>query len=319
MNKIPLKTLVGYRLMYAVCWAVGRLPMWLLYYPFADFIYLIIYKLARYRLSVVRENLANAFPEKSHAERREIERKYYHNLAEYFVDAIAIASATKKERLKRCPWPDENRKKVIEQAAGRNWIAFFAHYGSWELMSTYGLYTDSASMVSAYQPIRNSVLDLYYIKARNIPPRVNSVPIQEILRYYMTHKNGIDGSPLSVTLIADQSPHVDAQSWWIKFLNQPTVFFHGGEKIARKFGIPVFFIHIKKLRRGYWTQDFEMIWDGTSPTSDHEITNKYARLLEAEIRRAPELWLWSHRRWKNKPWGNWARDYNAEHGTNYPE
>ena len=46
---------------------------------------------------------------------------------------------------------------------------------------------------------------------------------------------------------------------------------------------------------------------------DYEITNLYAAALEEQIREQPELWLWSHKRWKRtyEEWlrvsENWAR------------
>jgi KDO2-lipid IV(A) lauroyltransferase len=265
-------------------------------------------------VGIVRTNLANSFPEKSEEERRAIERDYYRNLSEYFVDAVDIASITKKGIMKRCVWPDENRIALNRQTGKRNWITMLGHYGSWELMSTFGFYRDSAAMVSAYHPVENRAFDLYYRKVRRHLPDVDTVPMKELLRFYMTHKEGIDGRPLSVALIADQEPHPDAQSWWVKFLNQPTVFFHGGEKIARKFGLPVYFMHVRKLRRGYWEQTFELIWDGESPTADREITDTYARMLEEEIRANPGLWLWSHRRWKRPPWGEYLQEYEERYG-----
>jgi KDO2-lipid IV(A) lauroyltransferase len=181
-------------------------------------------------------------------------------------------------------------------------------------MSTFGLWPDATSMVSAYRPLKNRVFDLYYIKARNVPPRVNSVPSNETLRFLSAHRNGIDGTPLCVALIADQNPPVDAQSRWVPFLHHPTVFFHGAEKIARKFAMPVYYMRVRKVGRGRWEQTFEPIWDGTSPTSDYEITGRYADLLEEDIRRQPELWLWSHRRWKRKPEGQDAVEYYAKYG-----
>jgi KDO2-lipid IV(A) lauroyltransferase len=78
-------------------------------------------------------------------------------------------------------------------------------------------------------------------------------------------------------------------------------------------------MHVRKHGRGLWEQTFELVWDGVSPTSDHEITDMYARMLEEEIRSCPELWLWSHRRWKRHPRGQEAREYNAKYGTDLPE
>ncbi len=320
-NKITFGARLGYRLMYGACWLVGLLPWWFLYYVLADTIYFIVYKVGRYRVKVVRSNLASSFPEKSIEELRAIERAYYHNLSEYFVDAVDLASITERQLLKRCVWPEENRAEVIRTNDGRDWIALLGHFGSWELMSTYGFYRDSSDMVSAFRPVNNKSLDLYYRKVRNRPPFINSVPSNDIIRYYMAHRGakGADGQSLSIILIADQNPSLDAQSWWVEFLHHPTVFFHGGEKIARKFGLPVYFMHVRKVKRGHWEQTFELIWDGTSPVADREITDTYARLLEEAIRRTPELWLWSHRRWKRMPKGEDARKYNEAHGTDIPE
>ncbi len=306
-------------IVYGACWLVGLLPHWFLYHPVADLIYFLLYRVARYRLGGVRDNLSTSFPEKSAGELRAIERGFYRNLAEYFIDAIDIASITPEGRIKRCPWPDENRAEVVRRIAGRNWIALLAHYGSWEMFGTFGLYRDSSAMVSAYRPLKSRVFDMYYRKVRICPPRVNTVPSSEVLRFYMAHKGGIDGSSLCITLIADQNPPLDAQSRWVPFLNHPTVFFHGGEKIARKFSLPVYYMRIRKTGRGRWEQTFEEIWDGVSPTSDYEITGEYARLLEEDIRREPSLWLWSHRRWKRKPEGDDACEYYEKYGGNLPE
>ena len=318
-KKAPFGTRLGYGAVYCACWLTGLLPHWFLFHPVADLIYFLLYRMAHYRLKVVRGNLATSFPEKSAEELRAIERGFYRNLAEYFIDAIDIASLSERGSMKRCVWPDGNRAEVNRTLAGRNWVVLLGHYGSWEMLNAFGFHRDSPAMVSAYRPLNNRVFDLYYKKVRNHPPRVNSVPSNDILRFYAAHREGIDGSALGIALIADQQPHLDAQSRWVPFLNHPTVFFHGGEKIARKFSLPVYYMKVRKTARGRWEQTFELVWDGTSPTSDHEITGAYARILEEEIRRAPELWLWSHRRWKRRPEGEDAREYNKKYGTDIPE
>ncbi len=308
---------LGYWAVYGACWLVGLLPHWILYYLVAEAIYFILYRIVRYRLRVVRENLANSFPEKNARELRRIERGFYHNLAEYFIDAVDLASITSKGMLRRAVWPQENRDEVNRLTNNQNWIALMAHYGSWELMSAFGLYPDAPTMASAYRPLHSKVFDRYYYRIRNRLPKLNSVAMNEILRFYVAHRDGLDGYPISLVLVSDQNAPIDAQSEWVKFLNHPTVFFHGGEKIARKFSIPVFYMHVRKTGRGRWEQTFELIWDGISPTADHEITRRYAQLLEEEIRRVPELWLWSHRRWKQRIKGEAAKQYNKKYGTDY--
>ena len=318
-RKAPFGARLGAHVIYGACWLVGLLPHWFLYYPVADCIYLLLYRIARYRLKVVRDNLASAFPEKSLAELRAIERAFYHNLAEYFIDAIDLASITPRGRLRRCVWPESNRAEVVDLTGGRNWVALLAHYGSWELQSTLGLHREASVVAAAYRPLKNKAFDIYYKMMRSVHPRIYSVPSNEILRFFAAHRDGLDGSSLCIVLVADQNPPLDAQSRWVPFLNHPTVFFHGGEKIARKFSLPVYYMRVRKTGRGLWEQTLECIWDGVSPTSDYHITGEYARLLEEDIRRTPELWLWSHRRWKRQPKGDDAHRYNEKYGTNLPE
>jgi KDO2-lipid IV(A) lauroyltransferase len=40
------------------------------------------------------------------------------------------------------------------------------------------------------------------------------------------------------------------------------------------------------------------LWPDHTTESEADITKAYARLVENEIRKAPENWLWSHKRWK---------------------
>ena len=57
---------------------------------------------------------------------------------------------------------------------------------------------------------------------------------------------------------------------------------------------------MERLRRGRYRMSFELIYDGTEEVAPNEITGRYVRKLEAMIREHPELWMWSHRRWKAK-------------------
>lgn len=308
---------LGYRVVYALCYVVGLLPLWFLYGVVARVICFVLRCVARYRLHVVRENLSSSFPEKTEKELRTIERKFYRILGEYFVDAVDMASITPCRLLRRVSWDADNRAELNKIANGRNWVNLMAHYGSWELLAAYGLYPRMA-MTSIYRPLHSRVFDLYYHRIRNRLPGLGSVPMNDVLRFYIAHKDGLpkvsepvgSGSvvgegaelfPFGLALVSDQNAPLDAKSEWVRFLNHPTVFFHGGEKIARKFSLPVFYMHVERVGLGRWRQSFELVWDGVSPTADGDITRAYIALLERDIRRVPELWLWSHRRWKRKP------------------
>ena len=118
--------------------------------------------------------------------------------------------------------------------------------------------------------------------------------------------------PSDVTLIADQTPGWPEIQNWTLFLGQWTPFFMGMEKLALKFHMPVVFLDVHKVRRGYYEARFDLIYDGDEAVDEGEITRRYAERLEQMIRTRPELWMWSHRRWKHDM-ENWmARHPHAQ-------
>ena len=74
----------------------------------------------------------------------------------------------------------------------------------------------------------------------------------------------------------------------------------GIEKLAKKFKLAVVFMDIKKIKRGKYSTTFRVITDNAEQEKDYVVTEKYARMLEKMITRKPELWLWTHKRWKFK-------------------
>jgi KDO2-lipid IV(A) lauroyltransferase len=64
--------------------------------------------------------------------------------------------------------------------------------------------------------------------------------------------------------------------------------------------MPVLFVILTKVKRGYYELTFELITDHPREEAPDFITSRYAEMLEAVIREKPEYWLWSHRRWKYK-------------------
>lgn len=121
------------------------------------------------------------------------------------------------------------------------------------------------------------------------------IEMKNTFRDMAAKKNEINAT----AFIADQTPHPD-NAYWTTFLNQDTPVFWGTEKIARKLNYPIVFINVKKIKRGYYEILAEMICENPSSTSDGEISEMHTKKLEEEIRKNPETWLWSHKRWKHK-------------------
>ena len=228
---------------------------------------------------------------------RRIERRFYRHLAEVFIDTIDLTSISRRQLRRRMMIKDEavHRKEV----EGKDWIAGMSHYGSWEYFIAYALGDgEGRETIGVYKTLHNRVMDMLY---RSIRSRMGlePVPMSVILRHVVRDRQ--QGIRMGIGLIADQAPPWFHRDYWYDFLGQPTSFYDGLENMALRFGMPVYFVHIDKIRRAHYTARFELIYDGQERVAPHEITKRYAAKLEAMIRQRPELWLWSHRRWKHKP------------------
>ena len=91
---------IQYALLYAWVKTHALLPMPLLY-VLSDILYVIIYRIVRYRVAVARRNLSASFPEKSTKELRLLERRFYHHFSDYIVETIKLAHISQKEVLRR--------------------------------------------------------------------------------------------------------------------------------------------------------------------------------------------------------------------------
>ena len=285
-------------LLWLWAWLFAVMPYWFKYYVVENLLYFLLCYVLRYRRKVVWRNLCNSFPEKSERELAEICRRFYRTLAELFVDTINMAhmSADKARTVLTLKGLEEHRAAV----KGRDWIALTAHYGCWEYCSYWGLYEPSQMLVAVYHPLRSVVMERFYQRLRNYE-NSTTVAMKECLRFYLRNREtGIDGKNLVMGLIADQNPPRRPDSHWFRFLNQDTIFFDGGEKLALRCHLPVYFVRMERLQRGRYQMSFELLYDGEEEVAPNEITERYVRRLEAVIVERPELWIWSHRRWKHK-------------------
>ena len=297
-TKLTLIQRIGLESLWLGARGFAVMPYWFKYYVVENLLFVLLYYCLRYRMKVVKTNLRNSFPEKDERELAVIRRRFYYTLAEIFVDTINLADLTPEKG--RSLLTVKGLEEQKERVGGRDWIAMTAHFGCWEYCSFWGLYDPTQIVVAVYHPLRSKIVEALYQRLRN-GDYATTVSMKESLRFYLRNREkGIDGKNLAMGLIADQNPPRRPDSRWFRFLNQDTIFFDGGEKLALRCQLPVYFVKMERLRRGRYEMSFEQIYDGKEEVAEYEITERYVRMLEAEIRRRPELWMWSHRRWKHK-------------------
>ena len=106
-------------------------------------------------------------------------------------------------------------------------------------------------------------------------------------------------------LVADQNPGHPGNAWWFDFFDRPTPFLKGPAKAALLNETAVVFAFIHKPRRGYYEAIFSPVVEMTSSMTEQQLTQKFVVYLEEVIKKYPDMWLWSHRRWKHE----WKPEY----------
>jgi KDO2-lipid IV(A) lauroyltransferase len=110
-----------------------------------------------------------------------------------------------------------------------------------------------------------------------------------------------------LALVADQAPGDVFKAYWLNFFGRPTPFVRGPESGARTGNIPVIFAKLYKVKRGYYRAHLEVGAENPQEMPEGELTRRYIVFLEKAIRQHPDMWLWSHRRWKH----NWKEEYKS--------
>ena len=284
---------VGFILTYSLIWLLHLLPERILFF-FSDLLYLLAYHVVGYRKKVVYSNLRNSFPEKGPEEIRRIAKGFYHHLSDLILESAVSHFYNEKKALSRMSY---RNLEILEDLhrKGKMVMAVMAHYGNWEYLSTLPLRT-GYPVLAIYKPLHNRHFDHMVIENRT-RFGVQVTPMEKVARRLIGHHR--DHDPVITYFLSDQSPVFDQIQYWTRFLNQDTPLYLGTEKLARKFNAAVVFLKVKKIRRGRYETDVELICEEPGGMAQFEITNRHVRILEELIRESPEFWLWSHRRWKH--------------------
>ncbi|WP_195532645.1 MULTISPECIES: lysophospholipid acyltransferase family protein [Bacteroides] len=287
-----MKSKLIYWLVYGGMWLFSALPFRVLY-MLSDFNYLLMYHVGRYRRKVVRENLEKSFPEKTEAERLQIERKFYRYLSDYMLEDLKLLHMSAEDLCQRMIYKNtEQYLELTEKYGGI--IVMIPHYANYEWLIGMGSVMKPGDVpVQVYKPLKDKYLNELFKQIRsrfggyNIPKHSTAREIIKLKR---------EGKNMVVGLITDQWPSGDR--YWTTFLGQETAFLNGAERIAKMMNFPVFYCELTKTRRGYCEAEFKLMTEAPKETVEGEITDMFAHELEQTIRREPAYWLWSHKRWK---------------------
>jgi len=278
---------------YLILKPISYLPLGVLY-SVSDFMYLMLYKVFKYRQKVVRTNLVNSFPEKTMDEIAKIEQKFYSHFCDIIVESIRLFSIGKKELKARNKMINPEMMDTLYDE-GKSVILVGGHYNNWETGAAILSQYVKHHIVGIYAPLSNQFFNSKILNSRE---RFGMEMLSKKIVKAGFEKNK---DKITATIFAtDQSPTHSKTVHWTTFLNQPTAVLLGSEIYAKDYDYPVVYIEVSKIKRGYYELEAKLLEKNPIQTPYGYITETHTRWLENKIKEIPQYWLWTHKRWKRK-------------------
>lgn len=284
-----------YHLSFFLLKVFSKIPFGLLYI-FSDCLFYVIYYVFRYRRAIVRKNLTESFPEKSVQEIIDIEKKFYRYFADNLLETCKLATISREEMRRRMKFTNVDAFNEVLRG-GKSISLYLGHYGNWEWCSSIPLhFIEGITSAQIYHQLRNACMDRLMMFNRE-RMGAKCVEMRKTARY--VNEQNKANRVCVIGFIADQSPRKKEVRYFLPFLNHSVPVLVGSEKITKHYGFDAWFVRVKRIKRGFYEADLVRMHEEPKELPDFELTEIYYQMLEQVIRDHPELYLWTHRRFKH--------------------
>lgn len=299
MKKDYIIDFLGFLILKAMIMLFWFMPLsWVLFIGrrLGDVVYLLNHK----RRMIAYSNLKSAFPEKDFRQLRRINRRHFENLGMNVMELIKIPSIEKKYFDRYIELRNVKRiRDVIDHNNGV--ILLTAHFGNWELAPLVAKINGLTVLVFAREQkyVRlNSFLNKYR-EASGCKVITKGFSVRDIIK--TLNSKGIVG------MLSDQD--AGSTGVFVDFLNRPASIAKGVVVFAQKTKakiMPNFIWRDKKFTRHIIQvhEPVELTDTGNEEKDLKVDLQRMADLLADYVRKFPDQWLWSHKRWKSTPHRN---------------
>lgn len=256
---------------------------------------LVYYLLFKHKLIVVH-NLSRSFPEKSLDDVLRIAKASYVSFALVLAEFSDI-TYLHKDNLHQ--WCNIKGLDHYTEACrkGKGVLLFSAHFGNWEIgnavlaMATkpfifiYRM-LDSPFMEEGITYVRASYGNISLDKENAMLPMIRSL------------KKGA-----TINLLIDQNVDV-YEGIFVDFFGRPACTTSGLALLAMRTGAPVLPVFTTRRPDGKYLleigSEVPISHSGNLDADILENTQNFTKIIEGQIRKYPEQWLWLHQRWKTR-------------------
>ena len=267
---------------------ISSLPISFLY-SFSSILSIVLINF--YRIKTVEINLKKSFPNLSNNTLNKIKSNFYKNFCDVLIETIKSNSISKKELSKRVKFENFD---VINDHVTKNErvIVLTSHQCNWEWLLLSSQDKLKSDLHVIYKSLSNRSFDKILYESRS---RFGSKLIESKNSIMFLKKKLKKVKVLA--MVADQSPNINNRKVWYNMLNQKTAFYQSVNFIPKFTNSIVYFASMKRESRGSYSVKFDLI---SKPPYNKktEILSDYVQKIESLIKKRPDEWLWSHKRWK---------------------
>lgn len=286
---------------------LGLLPL-RVHYALGCFVAWLAEDVVRYRRDVVMHNLTKAFPEKNVWDLKPIRKAFYQHFGELVAEAVWFGGCRNAKRLRRARLVEVENPEVAARLfeAAPSMVVMYSHCGNWELyggIESYN-YTDrplpfnEQNFCVVYRELSSRAWDEVMRDNRFAPLKDRKhfpgyIETKDLIRYAYSHRD----EKKIYNVNTDQRPYFESPANMdVDFFGQRVQTMTGAAALARKLGMSVAYLSMRRERRGHYVMRYEPICEDASKLGVAEIMQQYYRLVEADIRQHPENYLWTHQR-----------------------
>lgn len=275
-----------------ILFLISRMPLKILY-VFSDIIFFLNYYFFGYRKKIITQNLTNSFPEKSAEEIADIRKKFYLNFSDYLAETVKSFTMSKTETRVRMQHINQHLFHEAK-AEGKNIILLAGHVFNWEWMNALATIVPQKHCHPVYRKVNSDFWEKQMKKVRSKFGN-HALEANEVILNIFRNKN--DGNSIYL-FVADQTPHSSHVNYGLEFLNQKTPAFIGYDKLATRMDLVFIYSEMKKVKRGHYQINYHKIEPEGEKFTANEVVKRFHQLLENTIKKRPDNYLWSHRKWK---------------------